>query len=38
MAVPQAVSFHSRPRGVAWTGVTVLVGSVVLAIALLATT
>ena len=37
MAVPQAVNFHSRPRGVAWTGAAVLVGSVVLALALLAT-
>jgi hypothetical protein len=37
MAVPQAVNFHSRPKGVAWTGAAVLVGSVVLAIAVLAT-
>jgi hypothetical protein len=37
MTGPQAVSFHSRPRGVAWTGAAVFVGSVVLAIALLAT-
>jgi hypothetical protein len=37
MAVPQAVSFHTRPRGGAWTGAAVLAGSVVLAIALLAT-
>jgi hypothetical protein len=37
MAVPQAVSFHTRPRGVAWTGTAALAGSVVLAIALLAT-
>jgi hypothetical protein len=36
MAVSQAVSFHSRPRGAAWTGVPVLIGSVVLAIVLLA--
>jgi hypothetical protein len=36
MAVPRAVSFHSRPRGGAWTGTAVLAGSVVLAIALLA--
>jgi hypothetical protein len=36
MAVPQAVNFHSRPRGVARTGAAVLVGSVFLALALLA--
>jgi hypothetical protein len=37
MAVPQAVNFHSRPRGSAWTGAAVLVGSIFLALALLAT-
>ena len=37
MGVPEAVGFHSRPRGVAWTGAAVLVGAVILAIALLAT-
>jgi hypothetical protein len=37
MATSQVVSFHSRPRGVAWTGAAVLMGSVFLALALLAT-
>ena len=37
MAVPKAVSFHSHPRGTAWTGAAILVGSVFLALALLTT-
>jgi len=37
MAVPKAVSFHSHPRGTAWTGAAILAGSVLLAMVLLTT-
>ncbi|WP_230532934.1 hypothetical protein [Microvirga roseola] len=36
MKVPPKVHFHNRPQGVAWTGASLLIASIILAMCLLA--